>query len=95
MCALFRPQALCRRLQTTVHLGNVRQTAVIEGVFDSADQLPANKTTSVLFRFYRQPEYVSVGDRLLFRHGRARGYGIGTVTQVFPCRPEDVAVSLK
>ncbi|XP_043233651.1 GTP-binding protein 2-like [Amphibalanus amphitrite] len=88
VCA-FRPQAICRRLQTTVHLGNVRQTAVIEGVFDSTDQLPANKTTSAMFKFYRQPEYVSVGDRLLFRLGRARGYGIGTVTQVFPCRQEE------
>ena len=75
-----------------MHLGNVRQTAVIEGVFDTTDQLRASKTTSVMFKFYRRPEYVSEGDRLLFRLGRARGYGIGRVTQVFPCRQQQEEV---
>ncbi|XP_037078310.1 GTP-binding protein 2-like [Pollicipes pollicipes] len=88
VCALFGSQAIHRRFQATVHMGSVRQTAVIEGVCAPGGLLRPDQEASVLFRFYRQPEYVSVGDRLLFRQGRTRGYGIGTVTQVFPCRPE-------
>lgn len=41
-----------------------------------------NDKASVLFRFVRRPEYVSVGMRLLFREGKAKG--IGKVTQIFP-----------
>jgi len=94
VCALFRSQALYPRFQTTVHLGSVRQTAVVEGVCAPGGRLQPDQQASVLFRFLRQPEHVSVGDKMIFRQGRARGYGIGTVTQVFPCRPEDVAAAV-
>ena len=33
-------------------------------------------------RFIKNPEFVKIGARILFREGRTKG--IGTVTQVFP-----------
>ena len=35
-----------------------------------------------IFRFIKNPEFVKVGARILFREGRTKG--IGKVTQVFP-----------
>ncbi|BES97818.1 unnamed protein product [Nesidiocoris tenuis] len=67
--------------QTTVHIGNIRQTAVIEGIMSSS-VLHTNDRGSVLFRFVRHPEFVRLGARLLFREGLTKG--TGTVTQVFP-----------
>jgi GTPase len=64
-----------------VHIGNIRQTAVIEGIMATGG-IHTNDKASVLFRFLRHAEYVKVGMRLLFREGRTKG--IGKVTQVFP-----------
>lgn len=67
--------------QNTIHIGSVRQTAVIEGIF-GRDSLSANETGSCLFRFVSHPEYIKPGMSLLFRDGRTKG--VGCVTQVFP-----------
>lgn len=67
--------------QTTVHIGSIRQTAVIEGIMGGG-KIGTNDTASVLFRFLCHPEYVTAGMRILFREGISKG--IGQVTQVFP-----------
>lgn len=67
--------------QNTIHIGSIRQTAVIEGIF-GRDSLCANDTGSCFFRFLIRPEYVKVGMSLLFREGRTKG--VGCVTQIFP-----------
>lgn len=67
--------------QNTIHIGSIRQTAVIEGIF-GREFLCANETGSCLFRFLIRPEYVKVGMSLLFRDGRTKG--VGVVTQIFP-----------
>lgn len=67
--------------QNTIHIGSIRQTAVIEGIF-GREFLCANETGSCLFRFLVRPEYVKVGMSLLFRDGRTKG--VGVVTQIFP-----------
>jgi GTPase len=67
--------------QNTIHIGSIRQTAVIEGIY-ARDSLCANDTGSCLFRFLGRPEYVKIGMSLLFRDGRAKG--VGVVTQIFP-----------
>ena len=67
--------------QTTVHMGSIRQTAVVEGIF-GRDSLKANETGSCLFRFLIRPEFVKVGMSLLFRDGKTKG--VGVVTQIFP-----------
>lgn len=78
---LFHATAIYVGFQTTVHIGSIRQTAVIEGIMGN-ERIGTNETASVLFRFVRQPEYVKTGMRVLFREGTTKGVGI--VTQVFP-----------
>ena len=81
MYVLFHATAIYPGFQTTVHIGNIRQTAVIEGI-TATGGIHTNDRASVLFRFLRHPEYVKVGMRLLFQEGRTKG--IGKITQVFP-----------
>lgn len=78
---LFHTTAIYAGFQTTVHIGNIRQTAMIEGIMASGG-IHTNDRASVLFRFMRHPEYVKVGMRLLFREGLTKG--IGKITQIFP-----------
>ena len=97
VCVLFHPTEIVRGFRTTVHIGNIRQTAVIEGM-NPVEGMKSNDQRSVMFRlglimlsfqiivsyfrFIKTPEFVKVGARILFREGRTKG--IGTVTQVFP-----------
>lgn len=78
---LYHTSVIHPGFQTTVYIGSIRQTARIEGIM-AADGLNTNQESSVLFRFVSHPEYVRVGNRLLFKEGMTRG--IGTITQVFP-----------
>ncbi|KAJ8975811.1 hypothetical protein NQ317_013742 [Molorchus minor] len=78
---LFHATAIYPGFQTTVHIGNIRQTAVVIGIC-SSKCIHTNERDSILFKFKLHPEYVTVGQRLLFREGSAKG--IGEITQVFP-----------
>jgi len=88
VCVLFHPTEILRGFRTTVHIGNIRQTAVIEGIHP-VKGMKSSDQASVMFRFIKQPEFVKVGQRILFREGRTKG--IGKVTQVFPfeCKEMD------
>ncbi|KAL2737438.1 GTP-binding protein 2 [Vespula maculifrons] len=80
---VYHATAIFSGFQTTVHVGNVRQTCIIEGIMDMKDRgLQTNDTASILFRFVSHPEYLHVGMRLLLREGRTKG--IGKITQTFP-----------
>lgn len=80
---VYHATAIYSGFQTTVHVGNVRQTCIIKGIMDAKDRgLQTNDTASVLFRFVNHPEYLHVGMRLLLREGRTKG--IGKITQIFP-----------
>ncbi|XP_073997100.1 GTP-binding protein 2 isoform X3 [Rhodnius prolixus] len=81
VCVLYHSTSIHRGFQTTVHIGNIRQTAVLEGIM-AQTSMHTNDRASVLFRFLRHPEYIRVGARLLFREGMTKG--IGKVTQTFP-----------
>ncbi|XP_050358692.1 GTP-binding protein 2-like [Nymphalis io] len=72
--------------QSSVHVGNVRQTAIIEGIMSPNNVLRAGEGASVLFRFARCPEYLVRGRRLLFTAGLGTR-AIGRVTQTFPYIP--------
>ncbi|XP_047543011.1 GTP-binding protein 2 [Vanessa atalanta] len=72
--------------QCSVHVGNVRQTAIIEGIMSPNSVLRAGEAASVLFRFARCPEYLVRGRRLLFTAGLGTR-AIGRVTQTFPYIP--------
>lgn len=78
---MFHATAIYRGFQTTVHIGNIRQTAVVIGIYASKC-IHTNERDSVVFKFLSHPEYVTVGQRLLFREGASKG--IGEITQVFP-----------
>ncbi|XP_061502370.1 GTP-binding protein 2 [Anopheles gambiae] len=80
---LFHATRIFKGFQTTVHIGSIRQTAIIEGIMGAGDTgIGTNQSASVLFRFVRHPEYVRPGMRILLREGTSKG--IGKVTQVFP-----------
>ncbi|KAL1122925.1 hypothetical protein AAG570_003250 [Ranatra chinensis] len=81
VCILYHSTGIHVGFQTTVHIGNIRQTAVIEGIM-AATSIHTNERRSVLFRFVRHPEFIRVGARLLLREGMTKG--IGKVTQIFP-----------
>lgn len=81
VCLLFHPTEIMRGFRTTVHIGNIRQTAVIEGI-RPLESMKSSDQASVVFRFIKNPEFVKLGARILFREGRTKG--IGRVSQVFP-----------
>lgn len=83
---IYHATAIHQGFETTVHIGNIRQTAVIVGIF-SANCIHTNESASVLFKFKGHSEYVTIGQRLLFREETAKG--IGEVTQVFPLNVSD------
>ncbi|XP_034839011.1 GTP-binding protein 2-like [Maniola hyperantus] len=72
--------------QCSVHVGNVRQTAIIEGIMSPNNVLRAGEAAPVIFRFARCPEYLVKGRRLLFTAGLGTR-AIGRVTQTFPYVP--------
>jgi len=81
---LFHSTSIHAGFQTTVHIGSIQQTAVLEGIM-ATKTIGTNDTASVLFRFLQHPEFIRTGSRLLFRTGITQAsQGIGKVTQVFP-----------
>jgi len=85
VCLLFHPTEIFEGFRTTVHCGNIRQTAVIEGI-SPIKGMKSSDQASVMFKFIKNPEFVKLGARILFREGRTKG--IGKVTQVFPFKQE-------
>ena len=62
------------RYQAMLHVGPVSQTCAIIDI-DRAFIRTGDRAT-VAFRFVQRPEYLAVGDRILFREGRTKGLGI-------------------
>lgn len=50
MCVLFHPTEIVAGFRTTVHIGNIRQTAVIEGIFP-VKGMKSSDQASVMFRY--------------------------------------------
>lgn len=57
-----------------LHVGPISQTCAIIDI-DRAFIRTGDRAT-VAFRFVQRPEYLAVGDRILFREGRTKGLGI-------------------
>ena len=57
-----------------LHVGPVSQTCAIIDIDRS--YIRTGDRAVVAFRFIQRPEYLAVGDRLLFREGRTKGLGI-------------------
>ncbi|KAF0036931.1 hypothetical protein F2P81_009805 [Scophthalmus maximus] len=78
---LFHAKTFRRGSQVTVHVGNVRQTATVEGLHGK-DELRTGERAVVRFRFIKHPEYLRLGAKLLFREGVTKG--IGHVARLLP-----------
>lgn len=68
-----------------LHVGAVSQTCAIIDI-DRSYIRTGDKAT-VAFRFVQRPEYLGVGDRLLFREGRTKGLGIVKSLGYDPSKP--------
>lgn len=67
-----------RDVSFTVHCGSIRQTASILTM--SKEHLRTGDKASVHFRFLKNPEFLKVGTKFVFREGRTKA--VGTITQV-------------
>lgn len=56
-----------------VHCGSIRQTASI--ITMNRDCLRTGDKANVKFRFIKHPEYIKVGQRMVFREGRTKAVG--------------------
>ena len=66
--------------QSVVHCHVIRQTCTI--VQMDKEYLRAGDTGVIRFRFMKKPEFMHVGDIILFREGRTRGKG--KIVKIFP-----------
>ncbi|KAF2102352.1 GTP binding protein [Rhizodiscina lignyota] len=62
------------RYQAMLHVGPVSQTCAIIDI--DRQYIRTGDRATVAFRFVQRPEYLAVGDRILFREGRTKGLGI-------------------
>ncbi len=63
-----------------IHTQSVQQSARITDI--SQPLLRTGDRAKVSFKFLYRPEYISVGQRFIFREGRTKG--IGTITKIYP-----------
>lgn len=66
------------RYQAVIHCGSIRQTAQILDM--NAECLRTGDKASVRFRFMKNPEYLRIGQKMIFREGRTKA--IGTIVKV-------------
>lgn len=81
MHVLYHATVIAAGFQATVHIGHVCQTAIVIAIMGKKG-ITTNETASVMFKFFRQPEYIKPGSRVLFREGRTKC--IGRIVQIFP-----------
>lgn len=86
VCLLYHPgKNLQNGFQTTVHVGSVCRTAIIEKIHNDEGTLTTNEQATVTFRFTTSPEYIRVGSTLLFRERATKGIGQITRLYAFDC----------
>lgn len=73
------------KYQAMLHVGPVSQTCAIIDI-DRAYIRTGDRAT-VAFKFVQRPEFLSVGDRILFREGRTKGLGIVKQVGYDPSKP--------
>ena len=73
------------KYQAMLHVGPISQTCAIIDI-DRAFIRTGDRAT-VAFRFVQRPEYLAVGDKILFREGRTKGLGIVKVVGYDKSKP--------
>lgn len=87
VCLLYHSSSqLQKGFQTTVHVGSVCRTAVIEKIDNAKRAFSMNEQANVTFRFTTAPEYIRVGSAMLFRERSTKG--IGRVTELHAYDPK-------
>ena len=66
--------------QSVIHCHVIRQTCTVVEI--DKPFLRSGDTGKIRFKFLKKPEYLHLGDTILFREGRTRGKGI--ITKIFP-----------
>lgn len=74
---LYHSTTISSNYQPVIHCMCVRQCAKIVSLFEK-DSLRTGDKAKVKFRFMFRPEYIKVGERLIFREGRTKGLGMIT-----------------
>lgn len=77
---LHHPTTISPRYQAMVHCGSIRQTASILEM--SMECLRTGDKALVHFRFIKNPEYLRVGMRMVFREGRTKA--VGNIVKIIP-----------
>ncbi|ESO96458.1 hypothetical protein LOTGIDRAFT_159869 [Lottia gigantea] len=70
---LYHASQITVGFQTTLHIGTVCQTAIITQINQA--NIKTNQKARVMFKLIKQPEFIRVGSRLIFRQGRTKGMG--------------------
>jgi len=80
---LYHPAShLSEGFQATVHVGNVRQTAIIEEIHNETKSIGVTEQASVTFCFVCHPEHLETASTLLFRERTTKG--MGQITNILP-----------
>lgn len=70
---LHHPTTISQRYQAMVHCGSIRQTASI--ITMNKECLRTGDKALVRFKFIKHPEYIKIGQRMVFREGRTKAVG--------------------
>lgn len=73
------------KYQAMVHIGGISQTCAIIDIDRS--YIRTGDRATVAFRFVQRPEFLTKGDRILFREGRTKGLGIVKEVGYDPTKP--------
>ena len=68
-----------------LHVGPVSQTCAIIDI--DRPYIRTGDRATVAFKFVQRPEFLCVGDRILFREGRTKGLGIVKQVGYDPLKP--------
>jgi GTPase len=73
------------KYQAMLHVGPVSQTCAIIDI--DRRYIRTGDRACVAFRFVQRPEYLTIGERILFREGRTKGLGIVKELGYDPAKP--------
>lgn len=82
---LHHPTTISVNYQAMVHCGSIRQTATILAM--SVEHMRTGDKATCRFAFIKNPEYLKIGTKMIFREGRTKA--IGTISKTNIPRTKD------
>ena len=77
---LHHPTTISVKYQAMIHVGSIRQTAVIKWM--DKPKIRTGDRAKVKFSFMKMPELIRPGQKFVFREGRTKA--VGTVAECLP-----------